>query len=211
MEQYNKPPRTFSQQVNLLTSRGLIITDRFKAEFFLNQINYYRFSAYYFPFETTRHQFAPNVHFEQVQTLYVEIMSFGSLSVLVAAGVARNDQIVIARKFDLHSSILTSWLHAMAYIRNICAHHARLWNRELAIAVTLPRGSEWQSINPKRVGSVIFALNKILGRPSFDVGAWQAWRKKLEILLSSPPPVPNFHQSMGLPADWQGTPLWVQK
>ena len=26
-----------------------------------------------------------------------------------------------------------SWLHNLVYVRNICAHHARLWNRSLGI------------------------------------------------------------------------------
>ncbi|MDE6380839.1 MAG: Abi family protein, partial [Muribaculaceae bacterium] len=24
---------------------------------------------------------------------------------------------------------MESWLHAIVYVRNICAHHSRLWNR----------------------------------------------------------------------------------
>ncbi|WP_438590204.1 Abi family protein [Duncaniella muris] len=26
-----------------------------------------------------------------------------------------------------------SWLHTINYVRNICAHHARLWNRDFNI------------------------------------------------------------------------------
>lgn len=42
---YNKPPTTFSEQVKKLVSRGLAIPDQSKAEFYLSQLNYYRFAA----------------------------------------------------------------------------------------------------------------------------------------------------------------------
>ena len=29
--------------------------------------------------------------------------------------------------------MFTSWLHTLVYVRNLCAHHSRLWNREFAI------------------------------------------------------------------------------
>jgi hypothetical protein len=35
--------------------------------------------------------------------------------------------------FALHHSVFVFWLHTLSYVRNICAHHARLWNREFAI------------------------------------------------------------------------------
>ena len=46
MEKYKKPPLTFAQQVDLLKNRGLIVNDVEKAEKFLSQVNYYRFSGY---------------------------------------------------------------------------------------------------------------------------------------------------------------------
>src|SRR3989338_3078771 len=70
MAQYSKPSLTYTQQVVLLESRGLLITDKSKAEKFLSQVNYYRFSAYCLPFEVTRHTFQSGVKFEQIQQLY---------------------------------------------------------------------------------------------------------------------------------------------
>ncbi|WGT25886.1 Abi family protein [Pseudomonas marginalis] len=34
---------------------------------------------------------------------------------------------------------MQSWLHTLTTIRNMCAHHSRLWNRELGIRPELPR------------------------------------------------------------------------
>ncbi|MBI4309219.1 MAG: Abi family protein [Candidatus Omnitrophica bacterium] len=70
MEQYRKPPLTYAQQIDLLASRGLQVSDHVRAEQFLSQVNYYRFSAYCLPFEARRHQFKSNVKFEDIQKLY---------------------------------------------------------------------------------------------------------------------------------------------
>nr|WP_245153128.1 Abi family protein [Xanthomonas oryzae] len=39
--------------------------------------------------------------------------------------------------------MLKSWLHALTSIRNICAHHSRLWNRELGIRPELPAAPDF--------------------------------------------------------------------
>ena len=70
MEKYNKPPLTYAQQVDLLAGRGLIVSNRDKAEEFLSQVNYYRFSAYCLPFESSRHRFKSNVKFDDIHKLY---------------------------------------------------------------------------------------------------------------------------------------------
>lgn len=70
---YNKPPTSFADQVDLLEQRGLYIPDKSKAEFYLAQLNYYRFAAYCLPFEQDHatHQFQTNISFEDVKNLYV--------------------------------------------------------------------------------------------------------------------------------------------
>ncbi len=70
---YTKPPTRLAEQVAQLERRGLIISDKSNAEFYLAQLNYYRFAAYCLPFEQdhSSHQFQPNTHFEDVLNLYV--------------------------------------------------------------------------------------------------------------------------------------------
>lgn len=68
--QYTKAPLTFDQQLELLTERGLIISDKERANNFLSRINYYRLSAYYVPFEKSKHQFKNNVYFSDIQNIY---------------------------------------------------------------------------------------------------------------------------------------------
>lgn len=70
---YTKQPTTFADQVNLLEQRGLLIPDRQKAEFYLSQLNYYRFAAYCLPFEQDHasHKFQAGTQFDEVLNLYI--------------------------------------------------------------------------------------------------------------------------------------------
>ncbi|MBB5189077.1 abortive infection bacteriophage resistance protein [Zhongshania antarctica] len=70
---FSKPPRTFAEQVQILQSHGLNIPDPVKAEFYLSQLNYYRFAAYCLPFEQNHatHRFVAGTSFDDVLNLYV--------------------------------------------------------------------------------------------------------------------------------------------
>ncbi|MGV6827399.1 MAG: Abi family protein, partial [bacterium] len=47
---YSKPWQSYEEQLDLLISRGLAVTDRPKALEYLQRIGYYRLSGYWFPF-----------------------------------------------------------------------------------------------------------------------------------------------------------------
>lgn len=67
----------------------------------------------------------------------VEMMSFGELSRWVKNTSSSVVKRSIAKSFDLPTiDVLESVLHALTVLRNICAHHSRLWNRRFTI--TLP-------------------------------------------------------------------------
>jgi abortive infection bacteriophage resistance protein len=68
---YKKKPLTYTEQVQLLKSRGLQIEDVTRAERYLGEISYYRLSAYYIPFCKTKDRFTEGVSFEQILDLYL--------------------------------------------------------------------------------------------------------------------------------------------
>ncbi len=45
----------------------------------------------------------------------------------------------MARPFNLDESVLTSFTHHMSHVRNICAHHGRLWNRRFTVKMKVPK------------------------------------------------------------------------
>ena len=139
----------------------------------------------------------------------VETMSFGALSQLYHKGMFANDQIAIARNMGLHNSVLYSWLHTFTYVRNICAHHGRLWNRELAIAMVLPNDGKWQGVKPRRISVVLFALERVLSRLPSGAAIANAWHEEILRHLGNPVDVDGFYESMGLTKDYANHQLWT--
>ncbi|WNY23980.1 hypothetical protein MmiHf6_13050 [Methanimicrococcus hongohii] len=64
-----------------------------------------------------------------------EIMSMGQLSSLYKnLNDTKKGKIDIAKTFGLNKSILfSSWIHGISIVRNICAHHGRLWNKSIPV------------------------------------------------------------------------------
>ena len=224
---YTKAFLSYSDQINLLKSRGLRFADEKKALHLLENISYYRLSGYWYPLlaDKQRHIFKDSAEFETAFNLYkfdrelrklvitelekievavrskmvhilsmaydpfwiedsslfvnsakyntvisrindefsrsdedfttsfktkysnplppafmtLEISSFGTLSLLYSnlnPGFKKRE---IANYFGLPDTVFSSWLHSIVYIRNVCAHHARLWNRLMSIQPLFPK------------------------------------------------------------------------
>lgn len=231
---YTKPHLTFSEQVEQLKRRGMIINDAAFAEHILATVGYYRMSGYWYPFRkqiegqsVRSDDFIEDVSFEEVNKLRLfdkrlssvlfemitdievafrckiaytvgkgdpfdyclggscidprfqnskkyydwidkhnkqiekssetfvqhynetysstfpiwiscELWDFGMTSIFYDL-LNRNYKDGIAASLGIKkSSVLASWLHSLNFIRNVCAHNARLWNRTL---VATPKAS----------------------------------------------------------------------
>lgn len=63
-----------------------------------------------------------------------EVLSLGLLSKLYRNLAMSPEKKNIALHFGInHPQVLESWMQSMTYVRNICAHHSRLWNRVLTV------------------------------------------------------------------------------
>ena len=309
---YHKAPLTFQEQLLLLNSRGLVIADESKAISYLQEISYYRLSAYFLPYQAVKDKFNEGVTFEQIidtysfdrevrllvfdcierieiairtQIIYgmalhyhdshwqdnkslfitpfynkigslidpfsdlqsiiskaktvrapevfikhyidnysspanppswmcLELLTVGELSHLFRGLKNNSDKKRIADFFGVHHTVFTSWLHTLTYVRNICAHHSRLWNRDFAIepdrlikAVGPWIGPAFQ--NNKRTFYFICVLRYLLLRAN----PGNRLKAKIDALFAKYPSVPI--QFLGIPSDgkgnmlnWQNEPLW---
>ena len=67
-----------------------------------------------------------------------ELWDFGTMSTLFG-GLREQEQDPIARKYGIDNGrIFATWLRSLNYLRNVCAHHARLWNRNVVDQPKLP-------------------------------------------------------------------------
>ena len=300
---YPKPALSFKQQARRLLDRGLIAAGEDVIASCLKAVNYYRLSAYWYPFKVTDpvsgvESFAPNTSFETIWRRYsfdrelrllvmdalervevsilrtlmveqfalkygpfgytniknfspeflhsdhsrllqeiqdavsrskeefisrfrgkytnetylplwivVEVMTYGQLFTLFR-NLNRAEQQTLSKQFGLYPPVLESWLHTLNFIRNACAHHARLWNRELPIRPFIPRARhrpEWHTpyhFDNRRMFTVLTLLRYLLRHidPKSD------WKNKLETLLQAYPEIPLT--GMGFPANWKDNAIW---
>jgi abortive infection bacteriophage resistance protein len=142
----------------------------------------------------------------------LEELSLGSLSRLYAGIAKDRDRKQIAHRFSLPQEVLGSWLHTLTFVRNCCAHHARLWNRELSVRPKLPRSGQWemplsQSDHPspdRRLYVVLMMLAHLMLHVSPD----SLWVSRLQDLLDRYPQLSRV--AMGFPEGWQNTNFWQQ-
>ncbi|VEB36517.1 AbiD phage protein-like [Legionella cherrii] len=138
-----------------------------------------------------------------------EVTSFGSLSFLYK-GLKNEDKRVIAEtQYNLHPKTLANFLHFLTYVRNICAHHGRLWNKELAIRPKLDGLDQaWlPPITPRSDRSffILLILKYLLNHSDKT----QQWAKSYEELIL--PILAKYKwsaSSMGIPNNWQNHLLW---
>lgn len=312
MTTYHKLPLSFHDQLDLLKSRGLIIEDEAKTLSYLQEISYYRLSAYFLPYQSAKDRFEEGITFNQIIKTYAfdrelrllvfdcierievairtqfiyqmaihhkdshwqdnqnhfitpyynkigqlinpfadfqaiiskaktartpetfirhyinnynkpanppswmcfELLTIGELSHIYRGLKDNADKKRIADFFDVHHTVFTSWLHTLTYVRNICAHHSRLWNRDLAIEpekLLKPKGG-WigkRYENNKRVFYFLCVMRYMLLRANPS----NSMKQKVEKLFEKYPTVPI--KFLGIPSDgietlldWKSEPLW---
>jgi len=140
--------------------------------------------------------------------MVTEIMSLGALSRLYG-GMTHDDKRAVAEPLDLHHKRLHDWLHVLTYVRNACAHHSRLWNRELAIRADTRGGPEWRApVTPRtdRLFYVLLMLRHLLRTHSNG----DQWARECEALLNPMAEVPRWRIAMGFPERWLEHPVWTR-
>jgi abortive infection bacteriophage resistance protein len=309
---YKKQPMQFSDQLVLLKQRGLNTNDDKRVVNYLQQISYYRLSAYFLPYQLQKDKFNNDISFDHILDTYlfdrdlrllvfdtierievairtqfvytmamtynnshwhddkslfkppyknyqgyyvdpyndfqkiiskaidtknpevfikhyinkydspknppswmsIELLTVGELS-RIYNGLAKNsDKQKIADFFGLHRNTFKSWLHSLTYVRNICAHHSRLWNREFAIRPEILKKPKFPWIdsiynNNGRIFYFLCTVQYLLNRANPQ----NSLRIKLNTLFNKYPTVPI--RFIGLPsdkdgkiADWDSQPIW---
>ena len=103
---------------------------------------------------------------------------------------------------------MVSWLHAITYIRNICAHHSRLWNKILGIRPIIPRRmvNPFVSIPSTSNNKVYYVLCMITYLLDI-INPNNTFRDKLRDLFVEYPNIDVV--AMGFPRNWQNEPFWI--
>lgn len=134
-----------------------------------------------------------------------EIMSFGCVLTFYR-GMPKEIQKVIADQYGIHQKVLKSWLFSLNMVRNICAHHGRLWNRELGLKPRIPeKAPRWH--DPVEIqNNRIFGILTILKHCLDIVASQSQWPIRMRALLDASPHIPTGQ--MGFPKNWKESPIW---
>jgi abortive infection bacteriophage resistance protein len=297
---FAKQALSYADQIALLEHRGMVVADHQAAEATLSRVNFYRLSAYWYPFRmpagtgSTPSTLAPGTTFESVLALYdfdrklrllvldalervevamrtavtyhlgmtygafghenqsnfhhgfdhatwlahlhtetyrssdafvshyqqkylgfpsmpiwmmTEVISLGSLSRMFK-GMSNTDKQTIAAPLNIQQKRLQDWLHVLTYVRNVCAHHSRLWNRTLAIRPSAMSEPEWNNPLLPRLDR-IFCILLILRYMMRQTGNGTTWRDQCNALLQPIAANTVWRNAMGMSLGWQTHPFWV--
>ncbi len=331
MKIYDKPWKSYQEQLGMLMDRGLLVTEPAKALQYLERIGYYRLSGYWYPFREksgafcplemppnrkkfrkgdTEHlildTFKPRASFQHAVDLYVfdkklrllvldalerievglrvdishtlgksdpfaylkpeclfegfsqqldqttgltehhqwlakqaglitrskekfithnkakyglplpiwvacEIWDFGTLSTLFG-GMKEADQDAIAIRYGVgNGRVFATWLRGLNYLRNVCAHHSRLWNRNMVDQLKLPTDNTLSWIdhfrNDTHRQARPFLLLCITKHLLATINPSSSWWQRLKALLREFPDLQHLGldlvQGMGVVENWE--------
>lgn len=131
-----------------------------------------------------------------------ECLSFGTCVSAFTNIKHLKDRKAICNIFQGHPTTMESWLYAIRYMRNLCAHHARVWNRWFVIspALTFMLGKYFNKQNTCYAHLIV--LNNLLEKISPE----SKWKMRLKYLLEKYKSFP-LHE-MGFATDWQNDIFW---
>lgn len=93
-----------------------------------------------------------------------ELWDFGALSQLFS-GLLPSYQTSIATQFGLSAKQLASHLRTFNFVRNVAAHHDRLWNKHIINRPKLDfQGNQWQILSDNEVFAVFCLMQRMLQR-----------------------------------------------
>ena len=135
----------------------------------------------------------------------LEVLTLGQLSKLFNGLKDNSDKQAIANEFGLHHTVFKSWLHTLTYVRNICGHHGRLWNREIAIEpLWLEKAKKpWINVRFKEVTNRSFYTLCIVKYILRTVNPSHHIKEHFIELIAKYPSVPIEY--MGIPSNDDGT------
>ncbi len=144
--------------------------------------------------------------------IVVELMTMGMLFTFYN-GMKKHLRASVAGRYQVSEEVFTSWMKTVNHLRNVCAHHGRLWNRVFGLSPKIPRikkHPEWHQpatiVNNRIFGvlSVVYYLFKII-----DLQQAEEWRDRLRNILIAYGE--EVRSEAGFPENWTNYSLWWQE
>lgn len=137
-----------------------------------------------------------------------EVLSLGTLLTLCrGSGSPVRSQVAAAS--GVHEVVFRSWLLTLNKIRNICAHHGRVWNREFGVKPKIPHQlTAWHA--PVRVrGDRLFGILTICKWCLDQIAPQTCWGTRVRSLPRNTTGIPM--RRMGFADGWEQCPIWLDR
>jgi abortive infection bacteriophage resistance protein len=141
-----------------------------------------------------------------------EVMSLGLLSRFYSNLRGYQVRQKIAATYQFDEGYLEGFMEHLSHVRNVCAHHSRLWNRHLSKKMPLPRGKPAGLKNNIYIDPAYKTEHKIyntlvlLQHLMSIICPESSWAEDLKRLIER---YPVNTKPMGFPENWETLPLWA--
>ncbi len=139
-----------------------------------------------------------------------EMMSFGQMSRWYSNLNDRSLRSKIAKPMQLPETVLVSLISHLTDVRNICAHHGRLWNRGFLRPPRLAHNPDdlksSLDLNASQAPAKLYNAICMIAHIVRTVAPDSSWINDIKRLLLSHPT--NDLAAMGFPVDWIQRPIW---
>lgn len=138
----------------------------------------------------------------------LEVATLGLLSKLFSNLKKGTEKKTITKEFGLYKpEILESWMHTFAHLRNICAHHGRIWNRRLTTMPQIPSNTVYPflkntQLHPNKLYATLCCMNYVLQ----IISPGNNFAKRLTDLFKTCTLVDM--KEMGFPEKWDEEEIW---
>jgi abortive infection bacteriophage resistance protein len=138
----------------------------------------------------------------------LEVSSMGLLSKIFQNLRKSEEKKKVTKHFGLtNPEILENWMHCFCNLRNICAHHGRIWNRRL-VPIKLPYNTLYPFLdNDKLYTNKLYATLCCIEYVLQIISPNNTFKIRLKELIKKCPM--KQEKEMGFPANWQNDKLWL--
>lgn len=132
----------------------------------------------------------------------IEVLSFSTLSMLYK-NMRKDDKDRLARDFYglSHKPVIDQWLHTLTTVRNIAAHHGRLWNRKINPPVKKTEAKIWKTLMDGRNDSLYAIL--IIFKYLLERERFLEMLEEFELLLGKSSELEFLYEDLALPKNWK--------
>ena len=139
-----------------------------------------------------------------------EIISFGLLSRWLKSMKASEPRNKIAKSYCMDYTVLISFIEHLTYLRNLCAHHSRVWNKKMTKTMQLPRSKPSNLISnfnqEKAASRKIYNTLVMMIHLLSIISSGNHFKHQLIELVKKHTINPI---AMGFPTDWQKRSIWM--